>query len=378
MQEEKRYKAISLFSGAGGDTLGLETAGFDVVAFAEYWDIASKTHIENFPNSKPISNGDVTKITTDDLKDYVGNIDLIFAGFPCQGFSSAGKRDANDPRNKLFYEFLRIVDVIRPEFIVGENVTGLMTMRTNDGFNSVASEIIREFNNIGYRMETKILCAADYGAPTMRKRLIFLGRRTSGPLRFPEKTNFPIEQTSLDGSQLKAYRNVRQTINKLPNISDRFLSINLRQRLAKLESGVEKIYDYNVRGNRIDADSPMCTITATDNDYIHPFYDRFLNTEELKLLQSFPLDYQFHGDRTEVIRQIGNSVAPLMAQAIGYEVIRIMEESNGRNESSIKNESGERRPAERQQRLSADSGAEKSETIEREVVSQQIGTLEES
>lgn len=328
MEDDNRPKVISLFSGAGGDTLGLEMAGFNVVAFAEWWKVAIETHLENFPDSKLIGDGDVTKIGEAELKDYIGNIDLIFAGFPCQGFSTAGKRDINDKRNKLFYEFLRIVDIIKPEWVIGENVIGLQTMKTDDGFNNVADEIIREFNNIGYYMEKKILCAADYGAPTIRRRLIFIGRRFGNKIRYPKPTHYLKEQTTIQDKidyyddlknkkSVQTYITVRQAINNLPNYTDRFLTLKMKRKINMLKNGALKLSSYNTGNEILNANKPMFAILATDTDYIHPFYDRFLNVDELKVLQSFPLSYEFHGNRQQVIKQIGNSVPPLLAKAIG-------------------------------------------------------------
>jgi DNA (cytosine-5)-methyltransferase 1 len=112
-----KYKAISLFAGAGGDTQGLEDAGIEVVSFVEFDKKAKETHLINFPNSKLIGEefkSDITKIPDSDFLKYKGKIDIIFAGFPCQGFSHAGKKDPNDKRNQLFHQFARVVKLIEP------------------------------------------------------------------------------------------------------------------------------------------------------------------------------------------------------------------------------------------------------------------------
>ena len=114
----KKYKALSLFSGAGGDTLGLEKAGFEVTHFVEFDNDAIKTHKKNFKKSKHLLSSKGSKSIVD-IEDYIfeslkGKIDIIFAGFPCQGFSHAGKKIEGDERNKLFYEFVRAVRIIKP------------------------------------------------------------------------------------------------------------------------------------------------------------------------------------------------------------------------------------------------------------------------
>lgn len=124
--------AISLFSGMGGDTLGMLQAGVNVIAYSEhkYRDI----HEKNIKNCRLLGKevkSDITKIENKELQKYKGKADLIFAGFPCQGFSHAGKKKINDPRNTLFKEFLRATKIIKPKYIIGENVTGLLTRKTN-------------------------------------------------------------------------------------------------------------------------------------------------------------------------------------------------------------------------------------------------------
>ena len=125
--------AISLFSGCGGDTLGLERAGFKVVAYNEFKKCAIDTHQANFHNSVLLKDGDktdITKIPDSAFLPYKGKTHIVFAGFPCQGFSKAGKKDHADPRNQMFRQFLRVAKVVRPNFIIGENVTGLQTMKS--------------------------------------------------------------------------------------------------------------------------------------------------------------------------------------------------------------------------------------------------------
>jgi len=115
--------AISLFSGCGGDTLGLEMANVNVVGFIELNEDAIKSHELNFPNSKLIGK-DIYNVSEKDLNTFVGNIDIIFGGFPCQSFSRSGKKNPSDERGKLYLEFIRIASIVKPKFIIGENVEG--------------------------------------------------------------------------------------------------------------------------------------------------------------------------------------------------------------------------------------------------------------
>ena len=133
--------AISLFSGAGGDSLGLKRAGYNVIAFSEFKKPAIATHLKEFPNSTLISPDSITNIPDEVFEKYTG-IDIIFAGFPCQGFSNAGKKKADDPRNELVHEFVRVVRIIKPRYIIGENVSGLLSRTGNDPVTNTERPVI--------------------------------------------------------------------------------------------------------------------------------------------------------------------------------------------------------------------------------------------
>jgi len=220
----KQLKAISLFSGAGGDTLGLTEAGIDVVAFSENNKDAIETHLKRFPTSELLNeNGlmgaesprqkygetNISKISDDVFKKYHKKIDLIFAGFPCQGFSNAGKKKIDDCRNELVYEFVRVVDIIKPKWIVGENVTGLLSRKGRDPKSNELRpiiDIIKDlFAEIGYTINWSVQETQYYGVPQLRKRLIIVGRQ------IPSHTVSRDETTSLSAgiSQLELHSSVK-------------------------------------------------------------------------------------------------------------------------------------------------------------------------
>jgi site-specific DNA-cytosine methylase len=130
IKPKQPLKAISLFSGMGGDSLGIMNAKLKLIAYSEKESLFRDTHKNNFPECELIGNGDITKTTNDEFIKYQGNCDLIFAGFPCQGFSNAGDLNLIDPRNTLFREFHRATKLIKPKYIIGENVKGLLTKYT--------------------------------------------------------------------------------------------------------------------------------------------------------------------------------------------------------------------------------------------------------
>jgi len=190
-------KAISLFSGMGGDSLGIQNAGVELVAYSEWEKEMKETHELNFPNTKLIGCGDITKTKDSEFLEYKGIVDLIFAGFPCQGFSHAGKKLPDDPRNTLFREFLRSTDLIRPKYIIGENVKGLLTRKNEDG-ELYINRIEAEFNNIGYNIHYEVyMCSKlDIGVPQNRERLIIVGIRSD----LEQEFNFPHERKKIYGN----------------------------------------------------------------------------------------------------------------------------------------------------------------------------------
>ena len=176
---------IDLFSGAGGLLRGFMDAGFKPEFSVEVWDPAIQTHKRNYPNV-PVWDRDIRTIKDEEIKKYKGKVDLIIGGPPCQGFSTIGKRLVKDPRNELVFEFIRFVNVIQPKVFLMENVRGLLS--ANSGL--IKDAITQEFDAIGYDVIHEVICAADYGVPQMRYRVLFLGVRKDLGIKpsFPAKT----------------------------------------------------------------------------------------------------------------------------------------------------------------------------------------------
>ena len=155
--------AISLFSGMGGDSLGIHNAGLDVVAYSEIETVFQETHNLNFKDCELIGDGNIQNTTDTQLSVYYDTIDLIFAGFPCQGFSHAGKKLPDDPRNTLFREFLRATRLIQPKYIIGENVKGLLYHEKGNTFKILANNIIISVNIYRLGIDNKLLSQFMYG-----------------------------------------------------------------------------------------------------------------------------------------------------------------------------------------------------------------------
>jgi DNA (cytosine-5)-methyltransferase 1 len=353
--------AISLFSGCGGDTLGLTRAGFQVIAYNECKKSAIESHEANFPNSKllqdPTSKAtDITKVPTSVFEPYKGKVNLIFAGFPCQGFSKAGKKKTNDPRNQMFHQFVRVAKTVQPDFVIGENVPGLLSMKSGPKEEDplMVDLIKKEFKDIGYEMTHKVLEATDFGVPQKRKRLLLIGWDTT---RYPSfdvatfwasvsswgtRQRLPLlrefVKLQMEGAyELQAeevpdgfrdvsiphpYDGSRQTTGPEPEGKPHpFVVLKAKEKLLSCSKRVSPVHS-----EVIDLTKPCKTIICT---YDHQprllvgsykadsrCFVRTLLPQELKQIQGFPPDYEIHGNAKEQVVQIGNAVPPALVQSV--------------------------------------------------------------
>jgi DNA (cytosine-5)-methyltransferase 1 len=236
VERGERPLAIDLFAGAGGLALGLEQAGFDVVAAVEYDPVHAATHQFNFPLTDVLCR-DIAPLEADELLAsaergrsshghvgaWDGEIDLLAGGPPCQGFSLIGYRLVDDPRNQLVFHFFRLVKELRPRFFVFENVPGMKV----GGHSSILETLIREFEAEGYRVvkPVRALNAAEYGVPQERHRIFVFGARADVDLpRYPLETVSPVgKPLRLDPSSsdpLPIGPTVWDAIGDLPNLDD--------------------------------------------------------------------------------------------------------------------------------------------------------------
>lgn len=210
-QLTQRPTAIDLFAGAGGLALGFEQAGFDVLAAVEYDPVHAAVHEFNFPHTEVLC-ADVSKLTADDLLDAArngaekhgrvagctGQLDVMFGGPPCQGFSTIGKRLVDDSRNNLVFHFFRLVTKLRPRYFVMENVPGMKL----GGHASILSRLIEEFQQAGYEIAIppQVLNAAEYGVPQDRKRLFLFGALRGQSLpEYPHASVVPVAKRARKG-----------------------------------------------------------------------------------------------------------------------------------------------------------------------------------
>ncbi|MBO6259820.1 MAG: DNA cytosine methyltransferase [Lachnospiraceae bacterium] len=332
---------IDLFSGAGGLSYGFERAGFDVLLGIDNDAKALETFELNHKGSKSIC-GDITKITYEnDIKPLIGDkkIDVIIGGPPCQGMSLSGPRKFDDPRNKLYLSYIRLVQEIQPTAFVIENVPGLVGLFGGQ----IKDSIIEKFTSMGYTIQYKILCAADYGVPQNRKRVVFVGMK-NGEFSYPEPLKEKVT-CSMALDDLPALEDELGTehadyISKPHNPYQKLMRANskeVRNHVAASHSDkVKKIIslvpdggnykdlpdeyinsrNFHVAWTRFASDKPAPTIDTGHRHHFHYKYNRVPTVRECARLQSFPDDFIFLGNKTQQFRQVGNAVPPLLAEAI--------------------------------------------------------------
>lgn len=230
------FRVVSLFSGAGGMDLGFEKAGFDIVWANDFFKEAVESYKKNV--NRNIVYGDITKIDSSEIPD---DIDLVIGGFPCQGFSVANtKRSMKDKRNFLYKEMLRIIKDKNPKFFVAENVKGLLSMEKGKVFEMIK----KDFETLGYKVDAKLLNAAEYGVPQARERLVIIGNRLEVENPFPVPTHWVDSKLYKSKEGLKDPVTVEQTISFLSNIK-------LSDKPITLENG-STIYNHMAATNVYD------------------------------------------------------------------------------------------------------------------------------
>jgi DNA (cytosine-5)-methyltransferase 1 len=371
-----RPVAIDLFSGAGGLSYGLGQAGFDVRLGLDNDKHALATYAENHSGAALLA--DVREINGRDLMAEAGvsHVDLLAGGPSCQGFSTHGKRLADDPRNFLYKEFMRLVDDIRPSTVLIENVKGMLIA----GKGAFRREVEAGFADMGYTVNARVLLAADYGVPQLRERVVFLASRIGDDLSLPAATFGKVPASGELEVGLRPHRTVDHAFSDLPRIGDdhRLQPSAYRTRpkndfQKEMRDGGSKVWNHVSRPlsplarsviqhlgpgqglralppdklperfqkmrriangelrrdcttlyHRLSPEKPSYTITCyftnvSAGAFTHPYEDRAITAREAARLQSFPDSFKFVG--SSIPRQIGNAVPPLLAKAVGTSVL---------------------------------------------------------
>lgn len=333
-------RVASFFSGAGGLDLGFHQAGFDIVFASDVEKVFCSTLHANV--GRYVS--EHVTIRCADIRDLRAShvpvkVDLVIGGPPCQTFSASGRRAGGaagrlDPRGTLFEAYCRILEKLRPAGFLFENVRGILgTNRGRDW-----RQIVSTFSDLGYRLSYRILDACDYGIPQHRERLLLVGHKMDCDFMFPEPT-YGCDATC--GTKHISPREALSDVEHQENLTDLKLQGGKYAHLLQLvppggnylfftaRRGYAKpIFAYRSRFSdflyKANPDYPIKTLIASPGKYTGPFHweNRCFSIGEYKRLQGFPDDYRFCGTRSEIIRQIGNSVSPKIAYHLALAIAK--------------------------------------------------------
>jgi DNA (cytosine-5)-methyltransferase 1 len=314
---ENAPTVISTFAGAGGSSLGYSMAGFRELLAIEWDNNAVETFKLNFPDV-PVYHGDIAKISVEQVLEMTGlkpgDLDIFDGSPPCQGFSTAGKRQIDDPRNSLFKEYVRLLRGLRPKVFVMENVSGMV----KGVMKLVFAEILRELKDSGYKVSARLLNAMYFGVPQSRERMIFIGVRDdlgiepSHPVAETEVVtvkSFNVHSDSLlEGVELERW-------NSIPPGG------NWQDLPKSLVNGAAKFSNFH---RKLHPEKPSFTLGKEEHFSSGRFYHwkepRRLSDLELKFIGSFPQAFVFIGDGKTVHNRIGNSVPPLFMRSIARHI----------------------------------------------------------
>lgn len=357
------YKVLDLFCGAGGLSLGFKNAGFEIVGGVEFDEAAIKTHNYNFnKDGKALFEyqGDITQVTDDEIQNLKNKIDVIIGGPPCQGFSNGNRQQKleDDPRNKLFFEYIRFIRIIKPKAFLIENVPQILTK--NNGF--AKESILRITDELGYNVESRILKSEDYGVPQCRRRCFFVGISKEYNISFnfdkmkPIFSNTTVHDAIADlevlenGSNINTLKNIKRTPLQDYYYDSSNDCINNHKPSKHKQIVIDRIKYVPQGGNwkdvpeymwdtkrdnrhssayrRLDYSKPSITIDTGHMNYFHPIFHRVPTVRESARIQTFTDDFVFIGTITQQLRQVGNAVPPLMAQSIATEIKNILDGDN--------------------------------------------------
>lgn len=300
---------ISTFAGCGGSSLGYSMAGFREALAVEWEQNAADTFRLNFPHV-PLYHGDIAKLSVEECLRLAGvapgELDVFDGSPPCQGFSTAGKREMGDQRNQLFREFVRLLSGLRPRAFVMENVSGMV----KGDFKIIFAEILRTLKACGYRVKVRLLNAMYFGVPQSRERMIFVGVRDdlgvdpSHPSGWSEPVPVGVAWRGIDSA------------HHAPKASPL-----KRARWAETQVGSNHALRFSLARLSMDRPSPTVQKTASGSaGLMHQNEPRDLSREELARAGSFPDAFRFVGSWADSLGRIGNSVPPLLTRSVARHV----------------------------------------------------------
>ncbi|WP_406617706.1 DNA cytosine methyltransferase [Mycoplasmopsis lipophila] len=296
----KDIKMVDLFAGAGGLTLGFVQTDFKILDTIEFWKPAVETY--NFNFSTNIVPRD---ITDDDVRNELelkckNKTNLVIGGFPCQGYSMAGKRDPDDQRNQLYKYTIDVIKRLQPEVFVLENVKGILSFKEKDG-ELVINKIINILKEQNYYARYILVDSSKFGVPQKRERVIFIGSKDKN------KVDLAIIEIAKHNEKIKTVRDAishlenQKMDSNIPNHIFSNHTTEMKERLSKLKEGESLYGNYSDAFKRIYYDKPSPTVKENHGGvHVHPVLNRVLTPKELALLQSFPDNFVFQGTKTNI------------------------------------------------------------------------------
>lgn len=340
---KKKYNVIDLFCGCGGLSLGFEQAGYNVLLGIDNWEDSLVTYRHNHKNGKTLC-ADLMNLSPTEVESAIGKqkIDVIIGGPPCQGFSVAGKRIIEDDRNKLYKSFVLMVNYFKPSAFVLENVPNILSI----GNGIIKNSIIKDFEELGYTVVTKVLLASNYGVPQNRRRAVFVGLLNGKEYQYPEPTTLtPItakeaisdlpEDSLSDGSPyiLKPQSKFQEEIRKgSSGVYNHEITVHTEQTkhiIAMVPDGgnykdlpkeLQDTRKVHIAWTRLNSQRPSITIDTGHFHHFHYLFNRVPTVRESARFQSFPDTFIFIGNKTSKLKQVGNAVPPIMAKEIALQL----------------------------------------------------------
>jgi DNA (cytosine-5)-methyltransferase 1 len=350
----KKFNVIDLFCGAGGFSEGFRQAGFRIIAGIDNDSQALETYAKNFIAATVVNRDLSRNFLRSDA--WIRNIqkakiDIIIGGPPCQGFSIAGKRLRDDPRNRLYKAYLKFIKLLKPRVLVIENVPTILNLFHGE----IAKQIKEDFEGFGYTTTVFSLLASDYGIPQSRKRVFFVGTKGRKSFRMSAPTT-PFSPITVE----MALSDLSLLGSSFEDDEDNYKRPPANEYQAAMRKGVRKLYNHwavrhtpktieiiklvpdggnykdlpvhlqntrkvNIAWTRMNSKKPCFTIDAGHNHHFHYKANRVPTVRECARIQSFSDKFRFFGNKTSQFKQVGNAVPPLLAKEIALEVRRVLE-----------------------------------------------------
>lgn len=336
---------LDLFSGCGGLSLGFEQVGFNILAGVDSWKDALETFQANHENSLAIQH-DLLNPDFDSISNQLTEkVNVIIGGPPCQGFSISGKRNPDDPRNKLYIGFVEAIKHFQPEAFVMENVPNLASMQKG----LIIETILNEFKELGYKTFHKILLASDYGVPQNRKRLFIVGFKHDVNFCFPSPHSKKVnceeaisdlpENDIADGASYtintksEYQKLMREKSKQLFNHQTTTHTDQTKTIIAMVPDGgnykdlpieLRNTRNVNIAWTRFNSKKPSHTIDTGHRHHFHYKFNRVPTVRESARLQSFPDNFIFHSSKTSQYKQVGNAVPPILAAELAKKILEVL------------------------------------------------------